>query len=107
MKMLRCLCLLAFCASAACADDVPEAVKRAKGLDSALNSLRAATRDTKALSPEESSKHSKVRPGYAVDLIASEPAVRQPLNVSFDSRGRMWVTQYIQYPFPKGLRIVE
>ena len=109
MRVIRWLWVLAFCAWTVRADDapIPDAVKRAKGLDSALNSLHAATRDTKALSPQESLKHFKVRPGYAVDLIASEPAVRQPLNISFDARGRMWVTQYIQYPFPKGLRIVE
>jgi putative heme-binding domain-containing protein len=113
MNMKRWICIaiaLSMLSGARAADDdapIPDAVKRAKGLDSALNSLHAATRDTKALSPEESLKHFKIRPGYAVDLIASEPAVRQPLNISFDARGRMWVTQYIQYPFPKGLRIVE
>jgi putative heme-binding domain-containing protein len=89
------------------ADEVPDAAKGAKGLDSALNSLHAPTRDTKPLSAAESLKHFKLRPGYAVDLIAEEPVVRQPLNISFDARGRMWVTQYIQYPFPKGLKIVE
>ncbi|HEV8607240.1 MAG TPA: PVC-type heme-binding CxxCH protein, partial [Tepidisphaeraceae bacterium] len=31
----------------------------------------------------------------------------QPLNISFDERGRMWVVQYIQYPFPAGLKVVE
>src|SRR3954468_10174368 len=91
------------------ADDAPiaDAAKNAKGLDSALAALRAPTRDTKPLSAEESLKHFKLRPGYAVDLIAEEPVVRQPLNINFDARGRMWVTQYIQYPFPKGLKVVE
>src|SRR5205085_12458312 len=65
------------------------------------------TRDTKPFPPEEALKHFKPRPGYAVDLIAAEPTVRQPLNITFDARGRMWVTQYIQYPFPKGLKVVE
>ena len=57
--------------------------------------------------PAEALKHFKLRPGYAVDLIAAEPAVRQPLYINFDERGRMWVTQYIQYPFPAGLKVVE
>jgi putative heme-binding domain-containing protein len=99
--------LLALCASTALGADIPDAAKGAKGLDSALNSLHAPTRDTKALSAIESLKHFKLRPGYAIDLIATEPTVRQPLNINFDARGRMWVTQYIQYPFPKGLKIVE
>jgi len=89
------------------AADIPDAAKGAKGLDSALASLHAPTRDTKPLPATESLKHFKLRPGYAVDLIASEPVVRQPLNINFDARGRMWVTQYIQYPFPKGLKVVE
>ncbi|MDB5319331.1 MAG: Cytochrome c, partial [Phycisphaerales bacterium] len=104
---IRFLCVVMFCASVALGDEVPEAARSAKGLDSALNSLHAPTRDTKALSAGESLKHFKLRPGYAVDLIADEPVVRQPININFDARGRMWVTQYIQYPFPKGLKIVE
>src|SRR5207248_9290377 len=43
----------------------------------------------------------------AVDLVASEPVVRQPLYVTFDERGRMWVVQYRQYPFPAGLKVVS
>lgn len=86
---------------------IPDAAKSAKGLDSALATLRAPTRDTKPLSAADSLKRFKLPPGYTVDLIADEPNVRQPLNLRFDSRGRMWVTQYIQYPFPKGLKVVE
>jgi len=100
-------CLLFFVAPMAFADDIPDAIKTAKGLDSALNSLHAEARGTKPLSPEEELKHFKLRPGYTIDLISAEPAVRQPLNINFDARGRMWVTQYIQYPFPSGLKIVE
>ncbi len=36
-------------------------------------------------------------------LAAAEPEVRQPLYINFDERGRMWVVQYLQYPFPAGL----
>jgi mono/diheme cytochrome c family protein/glucose/arabinose dehydrogenase len=44
--------------------------------------------------------------GYRVDLIASEPGVRQPLDLHFDARGRLWVVQYLQYPFPAGSRVI-
>ena len=47
------------------------------------------------------------RPGLAVDLIAAEPDVEQPLYLNWDSRGRLWVTQYKQYQFPAGLKIVS
>ncbi|MDX1618829.1 MAG: c-type cytochrome, partial [Balneolaceae bacterium] len=38
-------------------------------------------------------------------LVASEPAVRQPVDLHFDARGRLWVVQYLQYPFPAGATI--
>lgn len=45
--------------------------------------------------------------GLQVDLVMAEPLVRQPLYMSFDDRGRMWVVQYLQYPFPEGLKVVK
>ena len=41
--------------------------------------------------------------GLALDAVASEPQVRQPLFLDFDARGRLWVVQYLQYPDPAGL----
>ena len=29
--------------------------------------------------------------------------IRQPIDLHFDDRGRLWVVQYLQYPFPAGL----
>ena len=37
--------------------------------------------------------------------MLSEPIVQQPLHLSFDARGRLWVVQYIQYPEPAGIRV--
>jgi putative membrane-bound dehydrogenase-like protein len=62
--------------------------------------------DTPPSSPAEALKKFSTRPDVAVDLIAHEPEVTQPLYLSFDSRGRMWVTQYRQYQFPAGLKVV-
>lgn len=45
--------------------------------------------------------------GLQVDLVMDEPRVRQPLYMSFDDRGRMWVVQYLQYPFPEGLKVIK
>lgn len=84
-----------------------DSVRDARGLDQALERLHAPMRQTPALSPELELKSFHARPGLAVDLIASEPDIRQPLCINFDERGRMWVVQYIQYPFPQGLKIVE
>ena len=88
-------------------DHLRDNVMGAKGLDQALERLHAAMRETPALSPQEAQKHFKPRSGLAVDLIASEPQIRQPVCINFDERGRMWVVQYIQYPFPAGLKVVE
>jgi putative membrane-bound dehydrogenase-like protein len=57
------------------------------------------------LAPEESLKRLHPAEGYVVELVASEPAVRQPIDMRFDDRGRLWVVQYLQYPFPAGLTI--
>ncbi|MEO5995300.1 MAG: hypothetical protein ABIN89_01300 [Chitinophagaceae bacterium] len=43
----------------------------------------------------------------SLDLVLSEPAIVQPVEISFDHRGRLWVVQYNQYPYPKGLKITS
>jgi putative heme-binding domain-containing protein len=59
------------------------------------------------LSPAEAAKTFKVADGLRFDQVLAEPIVRQPLGLSFDERGRLWVVQYIQYPHPAGLKIVS
>src|SRR4051812_45162526 len=58
-------------------------------------------------SASESLKEMQVPDGFEVSLVASEPEIRQPLSVTFDDRGRMWVIQYLQYPTPAGLKPVS
>jgi hypothetical protein len=60
-----------------------------------------------ALAPEEAVRRMKVADGFAVKLVAAEPLVRQPVTMSFDDRGRLWVVQYLQYPNPAGLKPVQ
>ena len=48
-----------------------------------------------------------VREGFQLEVAASEPIVAQPLFVSWDSRGRMWVVQYRQYQYPAGLKVIR
>ncbi len=62
---------------------------------------------TDPLTPADALKQFKLADGLKIDLVASEPEVRQPLYLSFDEQGRMWVTQYLQYPFPAGLKIIR
>ena len=55
---------------------------------------------TEPLSPQEQQKTFHLPPGFEIQLVASEPEVRKPINLSFDARGRLLVTQSIEYPFP-------
>jgi hypothetical protein len=43
---------------------------------------------------EEAAGRMTVADGFAVELVAGEPDVRQPSLVKFDDRGRLWVIQY-------------
>lgn len=58
-------------------------------------------------SPEDALKRMTVADGFQVKLVAAEPLVRQPVTMTFDDRGRMWVIQYLQYPTPAGLKAVK
>src|SRR5882724_9111097 len=59
------------------------------------------------LSPQDAVKHMKVADGFQVNLVASEPQIRQPLSISFDTRGRIWAIQYLQYPNPAGMKATK
>ncbi len=59
------------------------------------------------LTPDEAERRFRVADGLEVKLFASEPLVRQPVTMTFDDRGRLWVIQYLQYPAPAGLKPVE
>lgn len=63
--------------------------------------------DTPPTVPAEALATFRLREGIALDLMAAEPVVEQPLYLGWDSRGRLWVTFYKQYQFPAGLKIVQ
>jgi len=58
-------------------------------------------------SPDAALRAFKPIAGLSIDLVASEPVIRQPIDLHFDDRGRLWVVQYLQYPFPAGLTITS
>ena len=59
---------------------------------------------TPPLAPEETQKKFKVPPGFEVRLFASEPEVVNPVAMTWDERGRLWVIELYEYPkgTPKG-----
>ena len=50
-------------------------------------------RPTEPLSPAESAKKLHVKDGYAVDLVAAEPAVMSPVAFNWGPDGKLWVVE--------------
>lgn len=49
------------------------------------------------LTPEEALPLFKIEEGFEISLVASEPLVQTPVNILFDERGRLWVTEMVGY----------
>jgi putative membrane-bound dehydrogenase-like protein len=58
-------------------------------------------------SPQEAVQRMQLPAGFTARCVASEPMIRQPVSMSFDHKGRLWVLQYLQYPNPAGLKPVK
>ncbi|MDR8393643.1 ThuA domain-containing protein [Aliifodinibius sp. S!AR15-10] len=50
------------------------------------------------LSPEESKKLTQVPVGYELELFASEPDIINPIDMTWDAQGRLWVIETVDYP---------
>jgi putative membrane-bound dehydrogenase-like protein len=68
-----------------------------------LSGVYKAT-ETPPLHPLETQKKFKVPKGFEVRLFASEPEVVNPVAMTWDERGRLWVLELYEYPkgVPKG-----
>ena len=66
--------------------------------------LAASPLFAQGFTPEDALKRMQLPSGFSAKAVATEPMIRQPLSISFDERGRMWVLQYLQYPNPAGLK---
>lgn len=53
---------------------------------------------SRPLSPGEALAAFRVDDGLVVELVAAEPLVVDPVAISFDQRGRMYVVEYRDYP---------
>lgn len=49
------------------------------------------------LTPEQALKAFKLEPGFRIEVVAAEPLVHDPVAMSFDERGRMWVVEMRGY----------
>jgi len=57
-------------------------------------------RKTDPRTPAEEQKSFHLPPGFDVQLVAAEPDIAKPMNMAFDERGQLWITQSREYPFP-------
>ncbi|HWY74177.1 MAG TPA: PVC-type heme-binding CxxCH protein [Verrucomicrobiae bacterium] len=57
-----------------------------------------APANTPALPPEEALKKFVVPDGFEVRLFAAEPDVINPVAMTWDERGRLWVVELYEYP---------
>lgn len=51
-----------------------------------------------ALSVKEAIAKMKVPPGFRVECFASEPDLVNPVAMTIDEKGRVWVTESLEYP---------
>lgn len=51
-----------------------------------------------ALEPADAIKKMKVPEGFTVELVASEPQIVNPVAMTFDEKGRIWITESLEYP---------
>lgn len=61
------------------------------------DTVRAAASDP-ARHPDETRQLLQVPPGFEVCLFASEPEVVNPVAMTWDERGRLWVLELYEYP---------
>lgn len=59
------------------------------------------------LSPSEATRRFQVGGDFEWEQVLSEPLIAQPVFLNFDERGRMWVVEYRQYPWPAGLKLLS
>jgi putative heme-binding domain-containing protein len=57
------------------------------------------------LSPADEVRKFHLPPGFVAELVAAEPDIGKPMNIAFDDKGRLWVTESREYPFPAGANV--
>lgn len=50
--------------------------------------------------PDDERRAFELPPGFEAQLVAADPDIHKPLNLAFDAKGRLWLTETVEYPFP-------
>ena len=56
-------------------------------------------RTTEPRPPEAELAALSVPDGFEIRLFAAEPQINKPINLAYDSRGRLWVSSTVEYPY--------
>lgn len=83
------------------------AYTKLESADEVNRSLKKLSGEEGPLSVEQSLARFKTPDDLKVTVAVAEPHIGQPLSFKFDSRGRMWVVNYLQYPNPAGLKMLS
>lgn len=63
--------------------------------------------DNDPQSPKVAEQNFEVPDDLRLQLVLSEPEIAQPLFMTWDERGRMWVMEYRQYPDVAGVKMLS
>ncbi len=63
------------------------------------DTFASVVRPTPHLSPAEEQESFTLPAGFEIQLFAAEPQIAKPLNMAFDDRGRLWITNTVEYPY--------
>ncbi len=55
-------------------------------------------RPNRPRTPAEAIRAMTVPPGFRVEVVAAEPQIVNPVAMTFDERGRIWITESLEYP---------
>ena len=71
----------------------------ASALAADTDPFQELVRPTEPLAPGQERAAFHLPPGFAIQLVASEPDLRKPMNMQWDVLGRLWITESREYPF--------
>src|SRR5688500_7167267 len=74
------------------------ATARAADQDAAFIPFHQFKPPNEPRSPDEAVKHMTVPDGFSVEVVAAEPDIVNPIAMCFDERGRIWITESVEYP---------
>lgn len=92
--------------AAAQGSDVSDVTLRVVSLP-AFKFREVASTGDDVLPPRESIAKMTLTGDIVVEPVLAEPVVKQPVAMHFDTRGRLWVVNYEQYPNPAGLKMLS